>query len=256
MTRDVLKVENLQKSYGDLCVLVGVSTTVQAGECVSIIGPSGSGKTTFLRCLNYLEKPTAGHIHLEDMLIGERLVGDRYIPLTEKQLAPQRLQMGFVFQNFCLWPHLTVLENVALSPFRAMKLSKSESLAIARNALERVHIAHKADEYPDRLSGGQQQRVGIARALAQRPKVILFDEPTSALDPELVGEVLEVIGELAADGLSMVLVTHEITFARDVATKVIFMDGGRIVEEGAPRQVIMAPTQERTIKFLSKFHAN
>ncbi|NKL21264.1 amino acid ABC transporter ATP-binding protein [Rhizobium leguminosarum] len=255
MNQPLLRIENLKKSYGILEVLKDISLSLEQGRCTAVIGPSGSGKTTMLRCINYLEVPTAGHIYLAGELIGERKQGDRYISFAERQLAPQRLEMGFVFQNFYLWPHLSVIENVALAPWRIKGMKKDDAFDLARQALEKVHMAHKAEEYPERLSGGQQQRVGIARALAQQPKIILFDEPTSALDPELVGEVLSVIGELADEGRSMVLVTHEIRFARDVAHEVIFMDGGLVVEKGAPSDVIGKPAHERTKKFLSQFHA-
>lgn len=255
MTVPLLKLENIGKNFGALRVLDSINLTLNERDRIVFLGPSGSGKTTLLRLINYLEPPDRGHIYLSGELFGERKVKDKYVPLTEKQLSVQRKDVGFVFQNFNLWPHLTVLENVALAPWRVRRKEKKLAFEIAAAALEKVHMGHKAAEYPERLSGGQQQRVGIARALAQQPKVILFDEPTSALDPELVGEVLQVIRELANDGITMVLVTHEIRFARDVADRVVFMDQGAIVEQGPPAQVIDNPSHERTRRFLSKFHA-
>jgi len=251
MNHPLLQVQGLKKSYGPLDVLKGISFDLNKGETLSLIGPSGSGKSTCLRCINYLERPTGGTILLGDERIGQvpaRRGGLRV--MTDKELAPQRAEMGMVFQLFYLWPHLTVRDNVALGPFRAGGLTKAEAGELADEMLEKVHLRNKASEYPERLSGGQQQRVAIARALAQRPKLILFDEPTSALDPELVGEVLGVIRELAEEGRSMILVTHEIRFARDVADRVIFMDGGHIVEQGAPAQVLDSPQMERTRNFL------
>ncbi|MCB1883206.1 MAG: amino acid ABC transporter ATP-binding protein [Geminicoccaceae bacterium] len=252
MTDPLLKIEGLRKSFGALEVLHGVDLALDQSRKVAIIGPSGSGKTTILRCVNYLEVPTGGHVWLDGELIGEKRVGDRFVHLSERELAPQRREMGFVFQNFYLWPHLTVLENVALGPWRVQGMARREAMDLAETMLDKVHMGHKRDEYPERLSGGQQQRVGMARALAQQPKVILFDEPTSALDPELVGEVLSVIQELAAEGRTMILVTHEIRFARDVADVVVFMDGGRIVEQGPPAAVIDDPRHERTRRFLGQ----
>jgi polar amino acid transport system ATP-binding protein len=251
MNHPLLQVQGLKKSYGSLDVLKGISFDLNKGETLSLIGPSGSGKSTCLRCINYLERPTEGTILLGDERIGQ-MPGRRGAlrVMTDAELAPQRAEMGMVFQLFYLWPHLTVRENVALGPYRAGGLTKAEAGELAGEMLNKVHLSNKADEYPDRLSGGQQQRLAIARALAQRPKLILFDEPTSALDPELVGEVLGVIRELAEEGRSMILVTHEIRFARDVANRVIFMDGGHIVEQGTPAQVIDAPQQERTRNFL------
>ena len=252
MTNPLLKIEGLRKSFGELEVLHGVDLALDASQKVAIIGPSGSGKTTILRCVNYLEAPTGGHVWLDGELIGEKQVGGRFVRLSERELAPQRREMGFVFQNFYLWPHLTTLENVALGPWRVQGMARREAMDLAATMLDKVHMGHKKDQYPERLSGGQQQRVGMARALAQQPKVILFDEPTSALDPELVGEVLGVIQELAAEGRTMILVTHEIRFARDVADVVVFMDGGRIVEQGPPATVIDDPQHERTRRFLGQ----
>ncbi len=252
MSGPLLKIEALHKSYGALHVLSGVDLALDASRKIAIIGPSGSGKTTLLRCINYLEVPSGGHIYLDGALIGEKRVGDRLVRMSERELAPQRREIGFVFQNFYLWPHLNVLENVAIGPWRVQGMPRDQAMRLAASALEKVHMGHKAREYPERLSGGQQQRVGIARALAQQPKLILFDEPTSALDPELVGEVLGVIQELASEGRTMVLVTHEIRFAHDVADEVVFMDGGVIVEQGAPAQVIDDPQHERTRRFLGQ----
>ena len=248
----LLTVSGLTKRYGPVEVLKGIDLRLKRGETLSLIGPSGSGKSTCLRCLNYLERPDAGHIVLEGERIGRVGQGGRERDMTDRELAPQRREIGMVFQGFYLWPHLTVRDNVALASVKAGGLSRADAGTLADQMLDKVHLRHKADEYPERLSGGQQQRVAIARALAQRPKLMLFDEPTSALDPELVGEVLGVIRELADDGCSMILVTHEIRFARDVADRVIFMDGGHIVEEGPARDVIDRPTMERTRAFLGQ----
>ena len=250
-TAPLLRVESLTKSFGDVQVLRGISFNLHKGETLALLGPSGSGKSTCLRCLNFLEKPDAGSVILEEERIGQlpdRRGGLR--AMTDTELAPQRAEMAMVFQGFYLWPHLNVRENVALGPMRAGGLSRAEAYELADAMLDKVHLKHKADEYPERLSGGQQQRVAIARALAQRPKVILFDEPTSALDPELVAEVLGVIKQLAEEGRSMILVTHEIGFAREVADRVIFMDGGHIVEQGTPAEVIDRPQAARTRAFL------
>jgi len=255
MATALLQIEGLRKSFGPLEVLHGVDLALAQRRKLAIIGPSGSGKTTLLRCVNYLEVPTGGHIWLDGELIGEKHVGDRFIRMSERELAPQRMEIGFVFQNFYLWPHLSAVENVALGPWRVQGLSRRQALERAEAALEKVHMSHKRDEYPERLSGGQQQRVGIARALAQEPKLILFDEPTSALDPELVGEVLGVIHELADEGRTMVMVTHEIRFAREVADEVVFMDEGVVVEQGPPAQVIDRPAHERTRRFLGQLQA-
>ena len=251
MSNALLRVENLRKSYGAVEVLRGIDFSVRKGEKVALIGPSGSGKSTCLRCVNMLEKPSAGAIWLEEERVGVRAsAGQRERLMSDAELAPQRRQMGMVFQLFYLWPHLTVLENVSVGLRKVQGVPASEAKAIALEMLEKVHMVHKAQAYPDFLSGGQQQRVAIARALAQRPKLLLFDEPTSALDPELVGEVLNVIHELADEGRTMLLVTHEIRFARDVADRVIFMDGGVVVEEGPARELIQHPRHERTQAFL------
>jgi polar amino acid transport system ATP-binding protein len=251
----LLRVHDLRKSFGALEVLRGVSFDVSAGERVAIIGPSGSGKSTCLRAINHLEPPTQGTIELEGVPIGRTGPADRTRAMSDAELAPQRAQMGMVFQLFHLWPHLCVRDNVALQPIKVAKMPRREALALADAMLAKVHLSEKADEYPERLSGGQQQRVAIARALAQRPKLLLFDEPTSALDPELVGEVLGVIRELAAEKRAMLLVTHEIRFAREVADRVIFMDGGVIVEQGHPAEVLARPQTDRLRQFLAQMHS-
>jgi polar amino acid transport system ATP-binding protein len=250
----LLRVSGLKKSYGQAEVLKSISFDLKKGETLSLIGPSGSGKSTCLRCLNFLEKPNDGEVMLEAERIGQVPVrkGGGWRLMTDTEMAPQRREIGMVFQLFYLWPHLTVRDNVALASIQAGGMRRDEAYALAEEMLEKVHLRHKADAYPEQLSGGQQQRVAIARTLAQKPKLILFDEPTSALDPELVGEVLGVIRELADEGRSMILVTHEIRFARDVADRVIFMDGGHIVEEGPAAQVINAPRMERTRSFLGQ----
>lgn len=257
MNNTLLRVDGLKKSYGPLEVLKGISFDLRKGETLSLIGPSGSGKSTCLRCLNFLEQPGEGAIVLDGERIGQvptRHGGFRF--MNDRELAPQRREIGMVFQLFYLWPHLNVRDNVALGSIKAGGMSKPEAYELADAMLEKVHLSSKADEYPERLSGGQQQRVAIARALAQQPKLILFDEPTSALDPELVGEVLTVIRELAEEGRSMILVTHEIRFARDVADRVIFMDGGHIVEQGPAVDVINNPQLERTRSFLGQVADN
>ncbi|MDB5851127.1 MAG: amino acid transporter ATP-binding protein family [Rhodoferax sp.] len=253
MNTPLLTVDGLKKSYGQTEVLKGISFDLSRGETLSLIGPSGSGKSTCLRCINYLERPTAGSILLDAECIGQLpAAGGGLRFMSDRELAPQRAEIGMVFQLFYLWPHLCVRDNVALGPIRAGGLSRAEAYDLADEMLDKVHLRHKASAYPEHLSGGQQQRVAIARALAQRPKLMLFDEPTSALDPELVGEVLGVIRELAEEGRSMILVTHEIRFARDVADRVIFMDGGHIVEQGAAADVINRPRRERTRAFLGQ----
>ncbi|TXS43396.1 amino acid ABC transporter ATP-binding protein [Streptomyces sp. uw30] len=247
-----VEVHDVHKWYGAHRVLNGVDLTVRPGEVTVIIGPSGSGKSTLLRVINHLEKPEIGHVSLNGELIGVRRQGDRLKELSERAILTQRGRIGFVFQNFNLFPHLTVLDNVAAAPVATGKLAKAEALELARDLLGRVGLADKAAAYPRQLSGGQQQRVAIARALALRPGVILFDEPTSALDPELVGEVLSVIKDLATSGTTLVIVTHEIGFAREIADRVVFIDGGRIVEQGPPSEVLDKPRHERTRDFLSK----
>jgi polar amino acid transport system ATP-binding protein len=243
----------VHKWFGPLHVLDDVSLEVAVGEVVVIIGPSGSGKTTLLRCMNHLERIDRGRLLINGRLIGYR--NNASGPLTdesEAEIARQRREIGFVFQQFNLFPHLTAEQNVALAPVRVRRTPKPEALAAARSLLARVGLADKCAAYPRKLSGGQQQRVAIARALAMKPALMLFDEPTSALDPEMVGEVLEVMRELARDGMTMVVVSHEMGFARSVADRVIMMDQGRIIETGPPGQLLDAPAHERTQAFLSK----
>jgi polar amino acid transport system ATP-binding protein len=246
----LLHIVDLHKRFAALEVLRGISLDVARGEKVSIIGPSGSGKTTLLRCINYLEKPSGGHIYIEGVLIGEKKTNGGYVHLSDRELARERQEIGFVFQRFNLFPHLTALGNVSIAPQKVLGLSRDEAERRGREMLEKVGLSHKIDEYPERLSGGQQQRVAIARVLAMHPKLMLFDEATSALDPELIGEVLRVMRELAAEGRTMVIVTHEIQFATEVSDRVVFMDGGQIVEQGPPREVIGNPRQPRTREFL------
>jgi polar amino acid transport system ATP-binding protein len=248
-----LEVHDVHKWYGTHRVLDGIDLTVRPGEVTVVIGPSGSGKSTLLRVVNHLEKPEIGHVSVGGELIGVRRgSGGRLKELSERAILAQRGRIGFVFQNFNLFPHLTVLDNVAAAPVATGRLGKAEARELARELLARVGLGDRTDAYPRQLSGGQQQRVAIARALALRPGIILFDEPTSALDPELVGEVLSVIKDLATSGTTLVIVTHEIGFAREVADRIVFIDGGRIVEQGPPEQVLDRPRHERTRDFLSK----
>ncbi|MFD7243972.1 amino acid ABC transporter ATP-binding protein [Streptomyces massasporeus] len=247
-----VEVHDVHKWYGTHRVLDGVDLTVRPGEVTVILGPSGSGKSTLLRVVNHLEKPEIGHVSVNGELIGVRRQGERLRELSERAILTQRSRIGFVFQNFNLFPHLTVLDNVAAAPVATGKLGKPEAQELARELLGRVGLADRTGAYPRQLSGGQQQRVAIARALALRPGVILFDEPTSALDPELVGEVLAVIKDLATSGTTLLIVTHEIGFAREIADRVVFIDGGRIVEQGPPSEVLDKPRHERTRDFLSK----
>ncbi|KRC86836.1 ectoine/hydroxyectoine ABC transporter ATP-binding protein EhuA [Terrabacter sp. Root85] len=240
------------KSFGAHRVLDDVDLELAEGTVTVVLGPSGSGKSTLLRTINHLEKIDRGQVRVNGTLIGYRQVGDRLHELPERDILRQRSRIGFVFQQFNLFPHLTVLENVVEAPVSAQRRKRSEVEVEARALLERVGLADKAAAYPRQLSGGQQQRVAIARALALQPDVILFDEPTSALDPELVGEVLAVIKELARDGATLVVVTHEVGFAREVADTVVFLDGGRVVEQGPPEQVIDHPVHERTRAFLDR----
>jgi polar amino acid transport system ATP-binding protein len=246
----LLRIVDLHKSFGALEVLKGISIEVKRGEKLSIIGPSGSGKTTLLRCVNYLEKPTSGHVYVDGTLIGEKQVNGRFVHLSDRELARERAEIGFVFQRFNLFPHLSALDNVTVAPRRVLGMPRAEAEQGALAMLEKVGLAHKASEYPERLSGGQQQRVAIARVLAMQPKLMLFDEATSALDPELIGEVLKVMRELAEEGRTMLIVTHEIQFAAEVSDRVIFMDGGQIVEEGPPAKIFKHPAHERTRAFL------
>ena len=238
----MIDVKNLHKYFGSLEVLKGIDCHIDKGECVCVIGPSGSGKSTFLRCLNLLETPTKGDIVIDDM------------HLTEKDfdVDAMRKRVGMVFQHFNLFPHLTILENVTLAPIRHKMMTEEQAKEKAMELLNRVGVGDKADNYPAQLSGEQKQRVAIARSLALSPEVMLFDEPTSALDPEMVGEVLEVMKQLAQEGMTMVVVTHEMGFAREVANRVFFMDGGGILEEGTPEQIFDHPQEERTKAFLSK----
>ena len=248
----MLRIVDLYKRFGELEVLSGINLNVRRGEKVSLIGPSGSGKTTLLRCINYLEKPSSGHIYVDETLIGEKMHNGRTVHLSDRELAKERRDIGFVFQRFNLFPHLTALENVTISPHKVLGQSKEEAAERGRKMLEKVGLGHKLAEYPERLSGGQQQRVAIARVLAMQPKLMLFDEATSALDPELIGEVLRVMRELAEEGRTMVIVTHEIEFAAEVSDRVVFMDKGQIVEEGPPEQVIKLSQHPRTKAFLQK----
>ncbi|MFJ5486128.1 amino acid ABC transporter ATP-binding protein [Hansschlegelia beijingensis] len=250
--KPLLSVRELRKSYGEREILKGISFDVMAGQTLVLIGPSGSGKTTVLRCLNFLETPDGGEIELMGEPIGGAHVGEppRWTPLPESRLALQRRKFGFVFQRFNLFPHLTALENVAIGPRKVLGVSREVASARAAEQLARVSLADHMHKRPSQLSGGQQQRVAIARALAMDPKLILFDEPTSALDPELVHEVLDVMGALAREGMTMVVVTHEMGFARRVADKLIFMADGFIVEEGAPEAVFTDPREEKTRRFL------
>ena len=249
---EMVRAENVHKSFGHLEVLKGIDMVVRQGEVCVVLGPSGSGKSTFLRCVNHLEKINAGKIYVDGDLIGYRQRGEKLHELREREVAAQRRSIGMVFQRFNLFPHMTALANVMEAPCRVLREPKPEVRARALAMLDRVGLADKVDSYPGQLSGGQQQRVAIARALAMKPKLMLFDEPTSALDPELVGEVLDVMKDLARDGMTMVVVTHEIGFAREVGDTVVFMDSGRIVEQGPPSQVLDAPRHGRTRAFLDK----
>ncbi|XXC84311.1 amino acid ABC transporter ATP-binding protein [Arthrobacter sp. A5] len=244
--------DRVSKSFGSNKVLRSISLSVDAGEVLCIVGPSGSGKSTFLRCINHLERVDAGRLSVEGQLVGYREKGGRLYELKPKEAAFQRRDIGMVFQRFNLFPHLTAVENIIQAPMRVKRMSKAKATARAMELMERVGLGDKGDYYPAHLSGGQQQRVAIARALAMDPKLMLFDEPTSALDPELVGEVLDVMKGLAKSGMTMIVVTHEMGFAREVADSLVFMDGGVVVESGDPRQVLTDPQHERTKAFLSK----
>ncbi|MDU2063543.1 MAG: amino acid ABC transporter ATP-binding protein [Sporomusaceae bacterium] len=237
----MIDVKNIHKKFGHLHVLKGIDLTVAEKEVLVIIGPSGSGKSTLLRCLNYLEEPTEGTIVVDDIALS-----------GEANINKVREEVGMVFQRFNLFPHMTVLENIVLAPVQVRKMAKSEAEKIGRELLAKVGLADKEKAYPDQLSGGQQQRVAIARALAMRPKIMLFDEPTSALDPEMINEVLDVMKALAREGMTMVVVTHEMGFAREVGDRVVFMDEGRIIEEGTPEAFFTGAKEERTRAFLSK----
>jgi polar amino acid transport system ATP-binding protein len=248
----MVKAEQVHKSFGRLEVLNGISLEVQPSEVMCILGPSGSGKSTFLRCINHLEKIDAGRLWVDGGLVGYRQVGDKLHELPDREVCRNRAEIGMVFQSFNLFGHMTAIENVVEAPIRVKGKPRDESRRRAKELLARVGLADKEDSYPSQLSGGQQQRVAIARALAMQPKLMLFDEPTSALDPELVGDVLDVMRSLAADGMTMIVVTHEIGFAREVGDSVVFMDGGVVIESGHPREVIANPRHERTRAFLSK----
>jgi polar amino acid transport system ATP-binding protein len=252
MTTPMVLAEGVHKSFGDVDVLSGIDLEVAAGEVMVIIGPSGSGKTTFLRCINHLEKINSGRLSVDGELVGYRQRGAKLYELRDSDVCRKRAEIGMVFQRFNLFPHKTALQNIIEAPVRVKGASKDAAVAQARVLLDQVNLGNRADYYPSQLSGGQQQRVAIARALAMEPKLMLFDEPTSALDPELVGEVLDVMKQLARDGMTMVVVTHEIGFAREVGDKLVFMDGGVVVESGAPRDVLANPQHERTKAFLSK----
>jgi polar amino acid transport system ATP-binding protein len=249
---EMVRADNVHKSFGNLEVLRGIDLVVNSGEVSCVLGPSGSGKSTFLRCINHLEKINAGRILVDGDLIGYRERAGKLHELGEKDVARQRQSIGMVFQRFNLFPHMTALQNVMEAPCRVKSESKAEVRDRAVALLDQVGLGPKKESYPAQLSGGQQQRVAIARALAMRPKLMLFDEPTSALDPELVGEVLDSMKDLARQGMTMIVVTHEIGFAREVGDSLIFMDGGVVVEQGTPREVIANPQQERTKAFLSK----
>jgi polar amino acid transport system ATP-binding protein len=248
----VVKAENVHKSFGRLEVLKGIDLVVAPGEVLCIIGPSGSGKSTFLRCINHLEKLDAGKLYVNGHLVGYEERGGKLHELREKEVAYRRREIGMVFQRFNLFPHMTARENVMEAPCRVKRESKAVARERADRLLDQTGLSAKKDSYPAQLSGGQQQRVAIARALAMEPKLMLFDEPTSALDPELVGEVLDVMRQLAQDGMTMVVVTHEMGFAREVGDTLVFMDDGVIIEAGKPKEILANPQRERTKSFLSK----
>ncbi|HNX31881.1 MAG TPA: amino acid ABC transporter ATP-binding protein [Holophaga sp.] len=255
MTREtapILLAQNVHKAFGRNAVLKGINLEVAPGEVMCILGPSGSGKSTFLRCINHLEHTDRGRIYVDGELVGSRLSNGRLYELKDREICAARTKMGMVFQHFNLFPHMTVLENLIEGPVRVKKEAKDVAVERSRRLLRQVGLAHKEDAYPRQMSGGQQQRVAIARALAMEPKLMLFDEPTSALDPELVGDVLAVMQDLARTGMTMLVVTHEIGFARDVANRVVFIDGGVVVESGSPEAVLDNPQHERTKAFLSK----
>lgn len=248
----MIVVEKVSKSFGPLEVLKDIDLKVEKGEVICIIGPSGSGKSTLLRCLNHLERISSGRVLIEGDIVDERQVGKEQLKISHKMIAEICTKVGMVFQRFNLFPHKTVLENIIEAPMTVKKKSKQEAINSALPLLKKVGLEDKKDEYPSRLSGGQQQRVAIARALAMEPEIMLFDEPTSSLDPELVGEVLFVMKQLAREGMTMLVVTHEMGFAREVANRVIFMDKGEILEESTPEQIFTSPKHERTKLFLQK----
>jgi len=250
MNEPMVKAEQVHKRFGRLEVLKGISLDVEPGAVVCLLGPSGSGKSTFLRCINHLERINAGQLWVDGRLVGYRQVGNKLHELRESEIARGRAEIGMVFQSFNLFPHKTAIENVVEAPIRVKGERKADAIERGKALLQDVGLEDKVDEYPARLSGGQQQRVAIARALAMDPKLMLFDEPTSALDPELVKDVLDVMRRLARDGMTMVVVTHELGFAREVADRVVFMDDGVIVEQGNPAEVLDRPRHERTKRFL------
>ncbi|HEV7528671.1 MAG TPA: amino acid ABC transporter ATP-binding protein [Solirubrobacteraceae bacterium] len=252
MSGPMVKAEAVHKRFGRLEVLKGISLEVAAGEVLCLLGPSGSGKSTLLRCINHLEKINSGRLSVDGELVGYRQVGEKLHELRESEVARKRSQIGMVFQHFNLFPHMTALGNVTSAPLRVKNESRERAESRARELLDQVGLGDKVDAYPSQLSGGQQQRVAIARALAMQPKLMLFDEPTSALDPELVGDVLAAMQQLARDGMTMIVVTHEMGFAREVADTVVFMDAGVVVESGKPADVLSNPSHERTRAFLSK----
>jgi len=252
MSGPMVKAEEVHKRFGRLEVLTGVSMEVQPGEVVCMLGPSGSGKSTFLRCINHLEKIDGGRLSVDGELVGYRQEGDKIYELRDAEVCRERSEIGMVFQRFNLFGHMTAMENVIEAPIRVKKVKKNEAVGRAKELLERVGLADKLDSYPAQLSGGQQQRVAIARALAMEPKLMLFDEPTSALDPELVGDVLDVMRQLAKDGMTMIVVTHEMGFAREAADRLVMMCDGAIIEEGSPEHFFTRPENERTKQFLSK----
>jgi polar amino acid transport system ATP-binding protein len=252
MIEPALRVEGVRKSYGHIEVLKGIDMQVKPGEVACLVGPSGSGKSTFLRCINHLEKINSGRLYVHGELVGYQEKKGRLYELTDREVCRKRSEIGMVFQSFNLFQHMTVLENIIEAPTRVLKISKDEAVIHARELLELVGLSGREDSLPKQLSGGQQQRVAITRALAMRPKLMLFDEPTSALDPELVGEVLAAMQDLANSGMTMIVVTHEMGFARKVADTVAFMDAGLIVESGPPDQLLDSPQHERTTSFFSK----
>ena len=252
MSELMVKAEGVQKRFGRLEVLRGIDLEVRRGEVTCMLGPSGSGKSTFLRCINHLEKINAGRLSVDGELVGYRQSGAKLYELRENEIARKRAEIGMVFQHFNLFPHMTALENVTLAPIRVKGVPRSDARNRGQQLLQRVGLGDRLDTYPVALSGGQQQRVAIARALAMEPKLMLFDEPTSALDPELVGDVLDAMRQLARDGMTMIVVTHEMGFAREVADEVVFMDAGVVVESGPPADVLGSPRHERTRAFLSK----
>jgi polar amino acid transport system ATP-binding protein len=252
MSEPMVKAEAVHKRFGRHEVLKGITMQVARGDVMVLLGPSGSGKSTFLRCINHLEKINSGRLSVDGELVGYRQVGDALHELRESEVARKRSEIGMLFQHFNLFPHMTALENVTCAPMQVKNVPRPQASARARELLERVGLADKVDAYPAQLSGGQQQRVAVARALAMEPKLMLFDEPTSALDPELVGDVLAAMQQLAREGMTMIVVTHEMGFAREVADTVVFMDAGIVVESGRPADILDSPRHERTRAFLSK----